>query len=66
MAKRWRHCCTVPRASPSAAAMAVLDAPAAARSTIAARRAACWELVRARTIRSNSLRSSGLKTIGQA
>jgi hypothetical protein len=39
---------------------AVSPAPSAARSTICARRARCWELVRARTIRANRARSSRL------
>ena len=56
----------VMRAIPSSAALSMFRAPAAAPNTIRARYAACWLLVRARTRRCHSFRSSTVSTIGVA
>ena len=61
LAKRSRHLPTVCLATPSSAAIAVLLSPSAARSTMRARRASAWAVLRRRAHPSSSACSASLK-----
>ena len=65
-AKRRRHLPTVFASASTSAQIALFSSPAAAASTIRARRAIAWPVLRARASDSNSRRSAALNAIDTA